>query len=193
MQTFLPPARSSAERNLRFSVECKSYTVSQGRQLIQLNWHSMLTVFGEGSTFKRQKFGREVAVTATCPFRRQLGTRSAVGPPRRPHWPAIATTANTMTGTAMANVRRIIRNAWVAPEPTGRRSSPECYCRIRFDAGSTSPQNSFGPGRSSLDVQVIRVAAAIMRAIPAMLMTACMAMVLENRDMITKPTNESKT
>jgi hypothetical protein len=41
-------------------------------------------------------------------------------------------------------------------------------------------QNSFGPGRSCLAVQVIRVAVAIMRAIPTMLTAACIAMVLEN-------------
>ena len=55
------------------------------------------------------------------------------------------------------------------------------------------PQNSFGPGRSCLEVQVIRVAAAIMRAIPAMLMTTCIAKALENSDRITKPINDSKT
>jgi hypothetical protein len=55
------------------------------------------------------------------------------------------------------------------------------------------PQNSFGPGRSCLEVQVIRIAAAIIRAIPATLMTTCIAMVLENWDRITKPINDSKT
>ena len=58
---------------------------------------------------------------------------------------------------------------------------------------NNSPQNSLGPGRSCLEAHVIRLAAAIMRAIPPMPITTCITTVVENWDRITKPTNESKT
>ena len=63
----------------------------------------------------------------------------------------------------------------------------------RWNLSDAAPQNSFGPGRSCFEVQVIRVAAATMSAIPAMLMITCMAIVLENWDRITNPINDNKT
>ena len=60
-------------------------------------------------------------------------------------------------------------------------------------AAARDSQNSFGPRRSSLDSQVIKVATAIISAIPAMLTATCMARVPETWVRITKPTNDSNT
>src|SRR3981189_1016118 len=54
-------------------------------------------------------------------------------------------------------------------------------------------QNSFGPRRSSLPSQVIRVATTLMSTIPATLTATCMAMVPENSSRTTWPMNDSKT